>query len=213
MPTPLRIAYPGAVYHVISRGNDRTDIFRDDADRKCYLDLLCGAVSAYKLKIYAYVLMSNHVHLFLKTLLPNISEAMYRINLDYTVYFNHKHGKTGHLFETRFKGKIVQEDRYFLSLLRYIHLNPVKAGIVSSPEKYEWSSHRGYLSGSDRIIGNPTGTLMFFSENPFSAKNAYMDFLGQTVPEKEWEMLDRERNGILGDLQFRQSLKKAAGAF
>jgi putative transposase len=210
MPTPLRIAYPGAVYHVICRGNDRGDIFRDDGDRRRYLDLFRGVISSFRLKIYAYALMSNHVHLFLKTLLPNISAAMYRLNLDYSVYFNKRHEKTGHLFETRFKSKLVQEDRYSLALLRYIHINPVKAGIVSSPEKYEWSSHRAYLTSTNRIVDNPKELLMLFGGDLESARAAYLEFLSKPIPEKEWGILNKERNGILGDAAFR---KKAAGAF
>ena len=213
MPRALRIAYPGAVYHIRSRGNDRGDVFGDDDDRRYYLDLLCSVISAFRLKIYAYTLMSNHIHLFLKTLVPNISEAMHRLNLDYSIYFNKRHGKTGHLFESRFKSKLVQEDRYFLALLRYIHMNPVKAGIVPSPENYEWSSHRAYLGDTDRVVSNPKEALLFFSDNLERARAAYLDFLGQPIPEKEWEILNKERNGILGDALFRRSLKKAAGVF
>ncbi|MCX5785928.1 MAG: transposase [Elusimicrobia bacterium] len=213
MPRALRIAYPGAVYHIRSRGNDRGDVFGDDDDRRYYLDLLCSVISAFRLKIYAYALMSNHIHLFLKTLLPNISEAMHRLNLDYSIYFNKRHGKTGHLFESRFKSKLVQEDRYFLALLRYIHMNPVKAGIVSAPEEYDWSSHRAYLGDTDRVVSNPKEALLFFSDNLERARAAYLDFLGQPIPEKEWNILNKERNGILGDALFRHSLKKAAGVF
>ena len=213
MPTPLRIAYSGAVYHVLSRGNDRGDIFLDDADRHRYLDLLFDAIMVFQLKIYAYALMSNHVHLFLKTSLPNISAAMYRLNIDYSVYFNKRHGKTGHLFESRFKSKLVHGDRYFLGLLRYIHMNPVKAGMVSSPEKYEWSSHRAYLGNADKVVSGAEEGLLFFSEDVERARASYLDYISRPVPEKEWNMFDKERNGILGDADFRAHLKKAAGAF
>ncbi len=212
MPTPLRIAYPGAVYHIWIRGNNRQDIFVDSADRRCYLDLLCGVISVFRLKIYAYALMSNHIHLFLRTLLPNISEVMYRLNLDYSVYFNKRYSKTGHLFENRFKSKLVQDERYFLGLVRYIHMNPVKAGIVTSPEKYEWSSHRTYLGDMNSVIVN-NEVLLRFSDNKERARAAYLDFIGSPIPEKEWKMLDKERNGILGDAIFRKYLQKAAGAF
>lgn len=213
MPTPLRIAYPGAVYHIWSRGNDRRDVFLDDADRRQYLNLLCGVICIFRLKIYAYALMSNHIHLFLRTLLPNISEVMYRLNIDYSVYFNKRHGKTGHLFENRFKSKLVQDSSYFLCLVRYIHMNPVKAGIVGSPEKYEWSSHRAYLGTPNSIIANDE-VLLLFSDNKERARAAYLDFIGSPIPEKEWKMLNKDRNGILGDAVFRKHLQqKAAGAF
>jgi len=213
MPTPLRIAFPGAVYHLMCRGNGRTEVFRDDDDRRHYLNLLCAAIPAFRLKIYAYALMSSHIHLFLKTFLPNISAVMYRLSLDYSVYFNRRHANTGHLFESRFKSKLVQRDRYFLALIRYIHMNPVKAGIVSSPEKYEWSSHRAYLLSPDMVISDPREALLFFSDNIEQARAAYLDFIGKPAPKKEWAILNKERNGILGDSTFRQSLKKAAGAF
>lgn len=213
MARAMRIAYPGAVYHIIDRGNDRGDIFFDDDDRRYYLDLLSSAVVEYRLRVYAYTLMSNHVHLFLRTMLPNISEAMYKVNIDYSHYFNKRHRRTGHLFESRFKSKLVQEDRYFLVLLRYVHMNPVKAGMVSTPEQYAWSSHRAYLGNTDRVVSDPNEALLMFSDDLERARAAYLDFLVQPIPDKEWEILNKERNGILGDAVFRRSLQKLAGAF
>jgi len=210
MPRALRIAYPGAVYHVRSRGNDKGDLFFDDADRRHYIDLLCGASAVFRMKVYAYALMSNHIHLFLRTFLPNISEVMHRLNLDYSVYINKRRGRTGHLFESRFKRKLVQEDRYFLGLLRYIHLNPVKAGMVASPEQYEWSSHRAYLGNADKVVSDPSEVLFLFSDNLERARMAYLDFIAKPVPEKEWKILDKERSGILGDEVFRKRLQKTA---
>jgi REP element-mobilizing transposase RayT len=189
------------------------DVFFDDDDRRYYLDLLVSAVVGFRLKFYAYALMSNHIHLFLRTMLPNISDVMYYVNIDYSHHFNKRHRKTGHLFESRFKSKLVQEDRYFLGLLRYVHMNPVKAGMVAGPEQYAWSSHRAYLGNTDRVVSNPREALLLFSDNMERARAAYLDFLGQPIPEKEWEILNKESNGILGDAVFRRSLQKAAGAF
>ena len=213
MPTPLRIAYPGAVYHVVDRGNDRADVFFDDDDRRCYLGLLSKAVAEFRLRVYAYALMSNHIHLFLRTMLPNISAVMYHVNIGYSHYFNKRHGKTGHLFESRFKSKLVQADRYFLGLLRYVHMNPVKAGMAARPEDYAWSGHRAYLGDTDSVVSDPKEALLLFSDDLERARAAYLDFLGQPIPGKEWEILNKERNGILGDAVFRNSVKKAAGCF
>lgn len=212
MPNPLRIAYPGALYHIVSRGNDRKDIFIDDADRRRYLDLFQSAKASFNLEIYAYVLMSNHVHILLKTILPNISAAICSLHLSYSKYFNKRHGHSGHVFGARFKSKLVQRDRYFLVLLRYIHMNPVKAGMAAGPERYAWSSHRAYLCNTDRIVSDPKEALLLFSDNLVRARAAYLEFLGQPIPEKEWEILNKERNGILGDAAFRHSCRKAAQA-
>lgn len=212
MPNPMRIAYPGALYHIVSRGNDRRDIFIDDADRGVYLDLLHDVKSIHNIKVYAYALMSNHVHIFIKTVLPNISAAICSLHLGYSKYFNKRHGHSGHIFGTRFKSKLVQRDRYFLALLRYIHMNPVKAGMAATPEQYAWSSHLAYLCNTDRIISDPKETLLLFSDNLARARAAYLEFLRQPIPEKEWETLNKERNGILGDAAFRRSCRQAASA-
>ena len=205
MPTPSRISYPGAYYHIISRGNNKSKLFLDDVDRIQYLSALYICVKKFHLKIYAYALMSNHIHLFLKTSDANISEFMHRFNLDYTVYFNKRHKRTGHLFESRFKGKLVQKDRYFLALLRYIHLNPVKAGLVSVPANYRWSSQSAYLTGGDKIIANVTEVFNCFSKDRKRAKEAYQEFINSPISNKEWQVLDKARNGILGDSAFRQA--------
>ena len=208
MTTPARICYSGAHYHIVSRGNNKSELFVDDADRFRYLELIRDRAEYFQLKIYAYVLMSNHVHLFLETMQPNISSAMHGINWDYTSYFNKRHSRTGHLFEARFKSRLIQTDKYFLAVVRYIHLNPVKAGIVRRPEDYEWSSHRGYLHGGDACLVDPEPVLRRFGEEGGNAGQAYEEFVNQTVPAKEWRVLDRIRNGVLGELAFRKSLKR-----
>ena len=208
MPAPLRISYPGAYYHVITRGNNKSDLFLDTLDRFEYLKLLNSRAAEFNVRIHAYALMTNHIHLFVETRLANISDWMFRLTLDYTKYFNLKYLRTGHLFETRFKSRLVQKDRYFLALLRYIHLNPVKAGIAAKPEDYQWSSHRAYLIGGDGVVENPSEALALFSENHGSALKQYIEFTNQDIPQKEWKVLDKERNGYLGDRLFRQSLSK-----
>ena len=124
------------------------------------MDLLSSAVMAYKLEFYAYALMTNHIHLFFRTLLPNISDAMYTVNGNYAHYFNKRYRRTGHTFESRFKSKLVQEDRYFLGLLRYVHMNPVKAGMADRPEQYPWSSHWAYLGNTDKVVSDPKEALL-----------------------------------------------------
>jgi len=205
---PLRIAYPGAYYHVMTRGNNKLELFLDTADRFTYLNLLNIGISEFNIRVHAYALMTNHVHLCVETPLANISEGMYRLNLDYNRYFNSKYRRTGHLFESRFNSRLVQKDRYFLALVRYIHVNPVKAGMALKPENYFWSSHRAYLSGGDSVIENPAEAMAIFSDNPENARKLYVEFINQNISDKEWRLLDSKRNGLLGDRSFRLALSK-----
>jgi putative transposase len=145
MARPLRIEYPGAFYHVTSRGNEQKDIFKSRRDREQFLSYLKSSTERYGAVIHAYCLMSNHYHLLLETPEGNLSQIMRHINGAYTTYFNVKRKRAGHLFQGRFKAILVEADEYATELSRYIHLNPVKAGIVTKPEEYEWSSYRYYI--------------------------------------------------------------------
>ena len=141
-----RIQYSGAFYHIIVRGNQRQNIFLEDADRLEYLERLkrykkkCGFV------LYAFVLMSNHVHLLLETPKDPIARIMQMLNFTYTQYFNKKYNKVGHLFQGRYKSYLCDKDNYLLGLVRYIHKNPVRAGLVENPDEYSWSSQGDYIA-------------------------------------------------------------------
>src|SRR5690242_1305208 len=145
MARQARIEYPGALYHVISRGIERRDLFRDDRDRERYLSILERSVERFRFRLYAYCLMGNHIHLALETGKIPLSRVMRSINTSYAGYFNVRHKRSGYLFQGRYKAFLVDKDEYLLSLIRYIHLNPVRAGIADRPEAYEWSSHRAFL--------------------------------------------------------------------
>jgi REP element-mobilizing transposase RayT len=205
MPSPVRISYAGAYYHIIMRGNNKSVVFTEDEDFQQYLLFFGECLTEFELVVYAYALMTNHIHIFLKTMKPNLSEFMMKLNLEYTKYFNKKYHRSGHLFETRFKSKLVQKDKYFLALIRYIHLNPVKAGIVSDPANYKWSSYNNYLNIKSEIITDTNEVLNYFSSNINEAKIRYKEFINMPVPDKEWEILDKVRNGILGDYNFRRT--------
>ena len=142
MARPLRIEYPGAFYHVTSRGNEQKDIFKSDFDREKFLSYLVSASERYGAEIHAYCLMTNHYHMMLETPLGNLSQIMKHINSSYTSYFNIKHKRVGHLLQGRYKAILVQADAYAAELSRYIHLNPVRAGMVKFPEDYRWTSYR-----------------------------------------------------------------------
>ena len=149
MSRPLRIEYPGAFYHVTSRGNERKMVFQNSRDREKFLSYLESAHDRYGAIIHTYCLMGNHYHLVLETPRGNLSQIIHHINGAYTTYFNIKRDRSGHLFQGRFKGILVEKDAYCKELSRYIHLNPVRAGMVKSPSEYPWSSY-GYFIGRDK---------------------------------------------------------------
>jgi REP element-mobilizing transposase RayT len=136
MPRLPRIEFTGAFYHIIVRGNNKQSIFLDDQDRYKYLGLLERYKKQHGFIIYAYTLMNNHVHLLIETLRTPISKIMQVINFTYTSYFNRKHKKVGHLFQGRYKSYLCDRDTYLLALVRYIHLNPVRAKLAKNPQEY-----------------------------------------------------------------------------
>jgi REP element-mobilizing transposase RayT len=144
-----RIHYSGAVYHVMVRGNGGQDIFFDESDRIRFCDLLEEGVKRFQVRIPALCLMSNHVHLVVQVDEIPLSRLIQNVSFRYTRYRNAKERRTGHLFQGRYKAIVIDVERYLLELVRYIHLNPVRAGIVGRPEEYRWSSHRAYLGKED----------------------------------------------------------------
>ncbi len=146
MTRPLRIQYPGAFYHVFSRGNERKDIFLADDDRNLFLAILEECSKRFDVRIHSYCLMDNHTHILLETKNPNLSNFMKRLLGVYTLRFNRIHKRAGHLFQGRYKGYLVEKDAYLLELSRYTHLNPVRARMAQTPEAYPWSSMKYYLS-------------------------------------------------------------------
>jgi len=155
MARPLRIQYDGAAYHVTCRGNERREIFKDDSDRTRFLQILIQSLTVYGVKLYSYVLMSNHFHLLVETPKGNLGEFMRHFNITYTGYFNRRHNRSGHLYQGRYKSILVDKDTYLSVLSRYIHLNPVKIkSMEKTPDKekiqylmqYRWSSLQGFLN-------------------------------------------------------------------
>lgn len=144
MGRQLRIEYPGAYYHVTARGNERKDIFKSNRDREKFLEYLQSAVERYGAIIHVWCLMNNHYHLLLETPQGNLSQVMQHVNGAYTNYYNTKRRRSGHLFQGRYKAILVEADEYAVELSRYIHLNPVRIGVVADPEQYRWSSCAEY---------------------------------------------------------------------
>lgn len=153
MARPLRIEYPGAWYHFTSRGNERNRIFKDDVDRKEFLSILKDSLEKYMVLLHGYVLMENHFHFILHTPSGNLNRFAQRFNTAYTVYYNRRHKRSGHLYQGRYKAILVEKESYLLALSRYIHLNPVKikkikklpiSGQIDCLRNLKWSSNRGY---------------------------------------------------------------------
>ena len=148
-----RVFASGLLYHVIVRGNQRRKTFRSDGDYKAYLERLEKYRAKFRVRIYAYCLMPNHVHLLLETGAAPLAKFMQGLQQSYTQYFNRSYRKVGHLFQGRYKAIICDKDRYLLALVRYIHLNAVRAGLAKRPERYPHSGHNSYLiNGTAKIV-------------------------------------------------------------
>ncbi|MCL5976932.1 MAG: transposase [Nitrospirae bacterium] len=208
MARPPRIEFQNAFYHVIVRGNRRQEIFSDDSDRMAYLDLLnrykkrCGFI------LYAYVLMSNHVHLLIETPEAPISKIMQMLNFTYTQYFNRKYDKVGHLFQGRYKSYLCDRDEYLLGLVRYIHLNPVRASLAAGPDGYRWSGHVDYIGKGDGLA-DADRVLRLFSENKSQARRLYIRFVNEAIGTRKDESFYKAiEQQILGDEKFVEKVEK-----
>ena len=196
-----RIQYSGAFYHIIVRGNQRQNIFLEDADRLGYLERLGRYKKKYGFVLYAYVLMSNHVHLLLETPKDPIARIMQVINFTYTQYFNKKYIKVGHLFQGRYKSYLCDKDSYLLGLVRYIHKNPVRAGLVKTPDEYPWSSQGEYVNGVSELV-DAEQVLRIFSERPSIARKKYKEFMSEAGEDKGRQYYKTIEQQIVGDERF-----------
>ena len=142
MARPLRLEHENAVWHITARGNEQRNIFRDDADRERFLLLLRQTVTRFGWRLFAWVLMTNHYHLLFQTPQPNLSRGMHWLNGRYAQWFNRRHGRSGHLFQGRFHGRLVEKESHLLAVARYVVLNPVRAGLIAHPKDWRWSSYR-----------------------------------------------------------------------
>ncbi|MGE5278721.1 MAG: REP-associated tyrosine transposase [Acidobacteriota bacterium] len=201
MSRPLRLEYPGAVYHVVARGNERRAVFRDDRDRELYLARLQHYRDRFGFRVYAYCLMTNHIHLALETGKVPLSRIMLALQGSYTQAFNRRHRRVGHLFQGRYKALVVQKDRYLLALVRYIHENPVRAGIVGRPSEYRWSSDQWYAKGRGPAWLDVDSVLGALARGRQAALRAYRALMarGDGV---EYEDLRSIGQVVKGDEEF-----------
>ena len=209
MPRPPRIEYPGALYHVIVRGNERKAVFRDDADRSKYLERLAHYRETHGFRLLAYCLMDNHVHLAVLTGAIALSRIMAGLQTSYTQYFNRRHRRVGHLFQGRYKALLVEKDRYALGLLRYIHENPVQARVVRRPEDFPWSSDRDYRRG-DGPEWLDTGTLLsMLGRSRAAAVRGYRRLMREE-PEDSYEEARSFGQVVKGEEEFAERMLSLA---
>lgn len=191
MARPLRVEFPGAVYHVTSRGNARQDIVADDRDRATVLTLLGHVIDRFGWLCHAYCLMDNHYHLLIETPQPNLSRGMRQLNGRYTQAFNRRHHRIGHLFQGRFTAILVEKEAHLLELCRYVVLNPVRAKVVTHPRLWTWSSYRGTAGETTGPVWLSTEWILAqFGKRHREAQFRYRQFVaeGREGP-RPWEHL------------------------
>ncbi len=191
MARPLRIEFPGAVYHITSRGNAKQFIFMDDVDRGKFLKVLFSVVERFNWLCHTYCLMDNHYHLIIETPEGNISRGMRQLNGVYTQVFNRRHKRVGHLFQGRYKAILVDKDSYLLSLCRYVALNPVRAGLVKRLEEWRWSSYRASIGEVEKpLFLTVDWILSQFGNNKTRAMAQYKKFVLDGIKEDfPWDAL------------------------
>jgi len=210
MARPLRIEFSGALYHVTSRGDRREPIYDDDKDRLTFLSVLEEVVNRFNWLCHAYCLMTNHYHLVVETPEGNLSKGMRHLNGQYTQASNRRHGRTGHLFQGRFKGILVDKDSYLLELTRYVVLNPVRAGMVKHPGMYLWSSYRAMMGEAPSPHWLATdGLLSQFGSRRNDARRRYEKFVMEGIHgESIWGGLRQQI--YLGDEKFVDRMQRKA---
>ena len=209
MPRPLRIQYPNAWYHVMNRGIRGESIFQGQGDYHCFIDLLKETAEMWSLRVGAYCLMPSHYHLLIQTPDANLSRCMRHLNGVYTQRFNRSHLTDGQLFQGRYKSILVEAESYLLELIRYIHRNPLEAGVVDRLNMYPWSSHKGYLSGAKKWDWlYKDFILSLFSNDKADSLKGYRAFISKETPEEINRILGRKNlPSILGTEGFRRRVK------
>ena len=202
MSRPLRLEFSGALYHVTARGDRHEPIFEDDQDRRGWLEIMGQALERFDARCFAFCLMPNHYHAVLETRRANLSRLMRHVNGVYTQRYNRRHDKVGHLFQGRLKAILVDRDAYFLEVCRYVDLNPVRAGLVKSPQDWNWSSYRAHMGLEDHQAWLDSRSLLGqFADSERTGRRRYAEFVAQGHGVRLWdEVLTGQI--YLGDARF-----------
>ena len=205
MSRPLRIQFPGAVYHVMNRGAARQPTFADEADYQAFLDTVAEAHRLWGIEVFAYCLMKNHYHLCLRTPRGNLSRVMRHVDGIYTQRFNRHHGRAGPLFRGRYKAILVDAEEYLTAVIRYIHLNAVEAKVAILPEQHCWASHRYYLEAK----GAPSWLNTAEALEQIGGRKAFHEFVVSGNDESLKQYYEAERHSpILGSEEFIERVRQ-----
>ena len=214
MPRKPRFFLPDVPIHAIVRGNSRSDIFIEDADKAAYLEIAKEAAQLYEVSIHAYVLMDNHVHWLISSPVPeNLSQFMQYLGRRYVPYFNHKYERSGTLWEGRFKASLVDSEVYLLRCYQYIELNPVRADMVANPEDYVWSSYRSNAMAEDNPVISPHEVYLQLGASDSQRAQAYRASFSAKLGENTLKAI---RNAVqtgtpLGSDQFKEQIESRLG--
>ena len=211
MPRTARIAFPSLVYHIISRGNNREWVFHEAEDFEKYLGICRRYKEKFGFKLYHWVLMSNHIHLVMETTEESsLSKIMQGMNLAYTIWFNRKNGKVGHLWQDRFKSAVVERDSYLLECGRYVERNPLRAGMVKDLKEYLWSSYRVYAYGKADGVTDRHEIYDAMGKESGARQRAYREYVCSSRDREEQEIREKTARGVIGAEVYQERIDKRA---
>ncbi len=209
MPRMARIAVPSMLYHVISRGNNREWVFNETEDFEKYLEICKRYKESHGFKLYNWALMNNHVHLLLETGEKSpLSKIMQGINLAYTIWFNRKNKKIGHLWQDRFRSFIIERDSYLLECGRYIERNPLRAGLVKEIQRYPWSSYNVYAYGKSDDLTDRHLLYEDMGNEEKQRQKAYREYVLSNRDKEEEELKLKMSIGVIGDGGFHHQIQR-----
>jgi putative transposase len=211
MPRIARIAPRDNIFHILTRGNNRQDVFRDEIDCEKYLEILDRYKEKYQFKLYHYVLMRNHVHLVIEPQEEggSLAEIMKGINLSYAQHYKRKYDHVGHFWQDRFKSILISRDQYLLGCGSYVELNPVRAGLVQDPGDYRWSSYGAYAYGRKDSLVDQDPIYWELSKDESNRRREYREFVKGMLRSKDAMKGEMERRVIYGSEVFVGKLNKA----
>jgi putative transposase len=210
MPRTARVAPKGHVYHVLTRGNNRQDVFRDDEGFRQYQNILLRYKEKFNFTLYHYVLMSNHVHLIIEPSEDGggLSDIMKGINLSYAQYYKRRYNHIGHFWQDRYKSIIVSKDQYLIACGSYVELNPVRASIVEDPKDYAWSSYKVYAYGNKDVLVDEHPLYLQMAEEDRERRRKYREFVWGMLRDKDAMRGEMDRRIVYGNESFVNTLTK-----